>query len=482
MSAPVDSRRPFTVAQNTAFVAVAQVFAKLLGFSVVVALTRHYELEAYGRFALAVTFVALFSPLLELGLDPHLTRIASRDPANTPRALAAALGLRLTLAALLLPVILGVSSLMGHSIELRELIANLWLGLACAIIAGTWTAFFRAAGRMDLEAVTTLATRALLLVASLIAIAMDHGLVVVAGAQVIAGVVGLLGVGLLGAAWGWRPEVRAAFRDWPSLLRGGAPFALTSLVVTIYFRIDSVMLGALSGDRAVGLYNAGVNLLFAMLIVSQAIVTSVFPVVARAGNVEAPEVRRLLNRAITFSLAFSVPIAAGGALLGRPLLERLYGPAYGIAGPALAILLATLPVLFLTNLFGHVLGAIGRQRVVLTVSAVNAILNVALNWFAIPRIDYLGAALATLITEICGLTSLLILMRAQLGHLIDRRALLAVGVSTLAMAAVVFLLRTQPLPLSVTVGVAIYAAVLAVTGVLRRSELVALFRRRESGV
>ena len=263
----------------------------------------------------------------------------------------------------------------------------------------------------------------------------------------------------------------AARRLWRELLAGGLPFALTGICVLVYFRIDAVMLEHMKGERSVGIYGAATNLLFSAMLISQALVTSVFPVIARADSLRDPATRDVLRRALTLSLAASLPLALGTAAVAAPLMRTLYGERYAGGATTLALLFATLPLLFVTSLFGTCLGARGRQRAVLAVAAANAVLNIALNLWLIPRWDYDGAALATLVTEALGLALYLVFLRRDLGGAFHGPGLLKVLGVNAALGVLLLALRGQPWLVIIAAAVVLYALLLHLGGLVTPADL-----------
>jgi len=281
--------------------------------------------------------------------------------------------------------------------------------------------------------------------------------------------VALIAVAAFGVRWGGAQ--RGLMTGWASLARGGWPFAVTAVLVMIYFRIDVLMLGQLSSERSVALYSVGANVLFAIMLLSSSLVTAIFPRLAAAPSLADPTVRTLLRRTFTISLALSVPFAVAGWVLGAPILGLLFGASYFEAGRAFGLLLTSLPVLFLTNVVGHALGATGRQSTVLVVAATNAALNVILNLWLIPRMDYAGAALATLLTECVGLATFAWLLRREFPGWIDPAGLMRVVLANAALAGFLMMFRSWPLPVLVITAVALYLAAVLMLGIVRLTDL-----------
>ncbi len=470
---------PRSVRANAVAIAVAQVLAKVAGFATLMVLTRALPIEDFGRYTLAIAFVAVLAPLSDLGTDLYVTRSVAQAAGRAAGLLGGSLALKLALGAILVTVAGGTALVLRYHAPTPLLIVLAALAAVPVALAGSWFAVLRAVQRMDREAVGTVVSRLLTLAATLAAVALGAGVVGVTGAQALAAMAALGAVVLLARRAVPGPVFAGATSRWPELARGGLPFALTAVVVTVYFRLDTVMLSLMSGERSTGIYGACAGLLFASLIVSQALVTAVFPVVAEAGSLADERSRTVVRRALSLSLAASLPLGLGASAFARPALELIYGHGYGAGAWALELLAWTAPVLFVTNLCGHSLAATGRQRDVLVISTVNAVLNVSLNLVLIPRLDAAGAGLATLLTELAGLTMFAVRLRAELRWMISWPALARVLAANAAFALVLVLLRavTWPLPFVLALAVLAYPALVVLAGVLRPSELMGLVPR-----
>ena len=58
---------------NAVAIAVAQILAKAVGFATLVVLTRALPIEDFGRYTLALAFVAVLAPLADLGTDMYMS-------------------------------------------------------------------------------------------------------------------------------------------------------------------------------------------------------------------------------------------------------------------------------------------------------------------------------------------------------------------------------------------------------------------------
>lgn len=255
------------------------------------------------------------------------------------------------------------------------------------------------------------------------------------------------------------------------LMQGGFPFALIGISVQIYFQIATVMLGVLAGDAAVGLYRAAYNLVFALSAFSAAVALSLFASVAHSYQSDRDKAIRISSQAIAFSLVLALPAAVGGTILAPQIIGLLYPKEFAPAAATLQILLWWLPFSFLTNLLGHMLGAINRQKLVLIVSVINAAVNVALNILLIPGFADRGAATATVATEFVGFIILTVLVLRALGHVYELSRIFRIVLSSASLLPLLFLRDFLPVLANIAVGAALYSATLFTFKIVGRNEV-----------
>ncbi len=180
-----------------------------------------------------------------------------------------------------------------------------------------------------------------------------------------------------------------------ALLREGIVLGAVGVVGLLYLRIDVVMLGLLSGDAEVGLYFTAARVLEASFIVPHIVMLVIFPLLAQSNDV-----RHLLRRTVVV-LGFSGILAAIAlAFAGRWVIPQIYGAAWTGTGDILVLLSLAAPAVFLGYCLTQALVAKDLQERYLVVALIGLILNIGLNLVLIPRFGGMGAAAATIVTEI----------------------------------------------------------------------------------
>lgn len=281
----------------------------------------------------------------------------------------------------------------------------------------------------------------------------------------------ILGEGVAAAFLLWGITVRFDPRQFDVALarataRRAAPLVLSSLLGLLVFNLDLILLRFTRGSETAGYYAAAYAMVSLLLNLGVTFYSSVLPGLSRVRD-ERVAFQGLYAQASSLAVTLALPVVVGGVLLRDSLTDLVFGQGYAPAAAPLGPLLvaAGLTVSRLVPLAAVV--ALGRRKEALWINGTGAVVNVVLNASLIPRWGMMGAAMATVSTDVVRLAVALALSRrAGLTHGHLRRVwrqLVAVSV----MGLVTWFLRDQPVVLPVTIGAAVYATALSALGVLR---------------
>lgn len=266
----------------------------------------------------------------------------------------------------------------------------------------------------------------------------------------------------------------------------GFPLAMSTLAVSVYQRIDQVMLHKMASDQVLGNYVASVRLTELISLFPVAVMTSLFPILSQTANDEKRFLQYLhLSFRSLMAVVFGACVIV--TLLSGFIVREVYGPNFDAAAPSLAVLIwSEVPVFF-----GVVLnsGLIARNlQAYLPISTgVGAILNVALNLWLIPRWGAVGSAWATNISYTLAAIIFFLCIRAT-------RSLSWFGLRLLAppcllSVLIIVVLKTLALPaiLEGALALVLYGVGARIIGTLRASDfnqlmqLIGMRPRRLSG-
>ncbi len=395
--------------RNLGWLALHHGLGRGLTFVFFLALPALLPMAEVGRFTLLYTAVlVLAQPLLETPLELLLTTAAARGELGTVRRVVAAL-------VRWLPVLLVTGWLVGVAAGAPALLlALLVLHLGLARSQAALFATLRGLEQTRLEGVVGALQRALALGLLLVVVLLLPGRAEAAALALLAGVAGgwLLSFAFFGRQLA---QLRATVRQaapsaerLSSLLRRGLVLGAVSVVGALYLRVDVLLLGWLVDAEAVGRYFTAARVLEASYGLPHLIMLAMLPRLARA-----PAFALVFRRAAVVFLGLGTVVAVALTVVVPWLLPRLY-PDEGPAVAGLVVVLAPAAVaVYLGFLATQSLALLGRARTWLGLATLGLALNLALDVALIPAWGAIGAAWATVATElVVALPALLVCWRA----------------------------------------------------------------------
>ena len=445
------------LATNSLIQAGGSFLASAIAFFTFVAITRGLGPDAFGQLTAATAFLFIPTVLAEAGLSAAVLRQISANPEETDHAIRASFPFRtfVSAGAILLAVAIGLAAPFPHLTKVAIVISS--VGSLFTLMTLNLVPVFQAKLQMHWSVMSTIAGRLLTLVLTLGALAAGFGFKAVVLAQVIGlGLIFVLHVLIVRRHVSLRPIVDTAY--WRSLVAGSFALGLAIALSQIYFRIDAVLLALLTNAYEVGLYGAAYKFLEISYFVVTAIVTSVFPPLARFVATGDPRARPLVQRAFDVLIAAAAPITVTLAVFATPIILATAGPEFREGADALRILSPYVLFSFVGGLFFHVLIVCGRDRVLLAAASGILVANVALNLAFIPLYGFRAAATISVITEALVLVPLALTVRRR-GLAPGLRYVPTVAGAALLMAGV-GLVTPGPAIVAMIASALVYAVVL----------------------
>ncbi|WP_165329397.1 flippase [Streptococcus tangpeifui] len=178
-------------------------------------------------------------------------------------------------------------------------------------------------------------------------------------------------------------------------------FFMMTVATTIYTNLDSVMLGFMKNDTAVGYYNASVKIKTILVSLVTSMGSVLLPRLSyyvKHGKKE--EFRVLTVRSLQFIGFIAIPLWAYFTLFAKQGIDFLSGPDYAGSVLPMQLIMPTLFFIGLSNLLGiQILVPMERENQVLKSVILGAFVDLIINVMAIPRFGAAGAAFGTLVAE-----------------------------------------------------------------------------------
>ena len=399
--------------RGSVFQITAQILIRLLGFVSTLLVANGLGPNGFGQTSAVIAFGMLALPLMDLGVDTHLIRLLAKDDGSRRTLVRQALLLKVGLGVAVTTVFFLVGLVGGARVGLPE--ANhllIFTGIVLVLVRAlpsTWSACLRADGLLGWDALAQTTGKLLDMVFIILALNWQATPIGALTGFLAAALVQTALYAMLGRPRG-ADRIPTAPSSFRLLVQGGIPFALTGISVSIYTQGTLLILAAQSGDQEAGWFRAASLITIAVTGLSGALAISLFSTLSSA---PASAVTSILRRALSFGLLLGLPVAVGGTITAQPLINWLFKPEYAPAAAILQILVWWVPVVFLTNLLGNGLGALGHQRDVFRISLLNVFVSLGLASVLVPMFGGCGAAIVTLVTETVGLVFLLAVTKAR---------------------------------------------------------------------
>jgi len=211
-----------------------------------------------------------------------------------------------------------------------------------------------------------------------------------------------------------RPSLRPSREATMRLARVGLPVGLSGLLVLAYARIDQLLVFAIAGSTAAGLYGAQYRIVEQAHLVPVSVMTTLMPILAAAWTVNRERALRITWLAAEYLTVASLGGLAVSLVVARPLTVLLYGEDFASAAPALPVLAGAFVFICFGYLTGNLVLIAGLQRRLVTIGLIGLVVNVAGNVVLIPAWGFMGAAWMTLATEAAVVIVTAAMLRRQL--------------------------------------------------------------------
>jgi O-antigen/teichoic acid export membrane protein len=383
---------------NVGWLFAERLLTMILAFFVGIWVIRYLGSENFGKLSYTTSFVALFSVIAQLGLNAIVIRNIVQEEKAAPEILGTAFVLKLIASSLTIIII-------GMAIWTFDTDPNVrWMTLiiAFSLMFSAFDAIEFWFQSQVLSGVLAILRSVQLIMSSLIKLSfIAFKLPLMAFVWLI---LAEQVVKVLGMIWVYLKYHQSMLRwrfNWSKgwqMLQDSWPLILSGVMITIYMKIDQVMLGNMANAQAVGNYGAAVRFSEIWYFIPMAVCSSVFPAILRAKQRSKEEYYARLQQLYDIVAWMALAIAIPMTFVSVPLLTTLLGKEFAEAGQILAWHIWAGPFVFLGVARSNWLMAENLTRFSFLTTSLGAIVNVWLNFLLIPPYSGVGAAIATVLS------------------------------------------------------------------------------------
>ena len=436
----------------------------LLGLISASLLTRHLGVGDFGKYVVVSSLVAIVAGLTDAGLATIAAReFATRKGEDRARLLANVIGIRIAVAALGALVATAFTVVAGY--EPVMVVGTLLAGIGLVLTTAQQTLAVPLGVTLRLGWITgiDLLRQASFVALVVILVSADAGLLAFLAATIPVSVLVLTAAAIL-----VRRTVpllpQFDWAEWLRILRLTGAYAAAAAVGTLYASAVVVVTSLVGTEAETGNLSAAFRIFSILGSIPILLVSSAFPIFARAARGDLERLEYALKRVVEMALIVGSWMALATVLGANVAIDIVAGDQYAPAVRALQIEGGVLVASFLAIAAGFALVSLHRHRVLLVGNALALATGVLLTVVLVPLYGVNGAAIATLVAELELATLYLVVLFHPGAFELDFWIVAKVAAATAAAAALV-LTPLDGIVLVVAATVVYWAVLWAVRGI-----------------
>lgn len=357
--------------------------------------------QDYGIYFALFNFCFLFQIILDMGIQNYNSREVAQNRDKVMEQFSHVLGTKLILVLAFLGIVAVASLLLGYPSTYMQTLG----GVAIIMVLQTFYVYLRshfsALGHFTTESLLSALDKLLMI------IVIGYGIYILKEVDIHRFIVGqiialciaiVVATILLGKTF--HLSIQFSLSKSKSILRKSLPFALVFVLMTLYTRMDGVMLERLLDDNgaSAGAYARGYRLLDAANILGYLFAMLLLPMYAKI-IADRANVNPLLHRAMGLLITLATITTLGSWYYAEEIMHWIYGQAQAEHIQVFRLLMVSFWFMSMAYVFGALITASGRLKIFNLIFCVGIIANWGLNLYWIPSIGAVGAAQATLVTQ-----------------------------------------------------------------------------------
>jgi len=388
------------VIKNTFWLFIGEAGGRILKLFLIIYAARILGAGGWGIFAYALSVASLLMIFSDIGIGTLITREVSKNKDSQKTFITATLLLKSIILLVSVLLVIFVAPHISNIEEAKILFPLIGVILLFDSIREIGFSINRALEKMEKEMIIKVIMNAVILVFGVALIKANPIPVSLAKAYAVGSITGAILIGVLLRKNIAQLITKTNIEMLKLVMKTVLPFAIIALVGSIMGNTDIFMLGLWKTPEDIGIYSAAQRLFQFMLIIPSMIATATLPLMSRLANQDNEKFKTVLEKTFSIIMVIGLPIAFGGFILANQIIPLAFGMQYVGAIPVFQILmimlLASFPLLLLTSsVFVY-----NEQKKLVLANVFGVLSNVLLNFWLIPILGVMGAAIATLTSTI----------------------------------------------------------------------------------
>jgi len=413
---------------NTSWLLFEKIARLVLNFFVTVAVIRYLGPDEFGLYSYAISFYGLFVAFVSLGLESISIRELVKHPEKRDEILGSVFYTQLGGAIIAISLI--ILTLLMTSEELFT--SSLILIISISSFFQTFNVidyYFRSTVKAKYSVYVLFTSVLLISVIKFTLIIINAPLIYFIVAYSFEFVFNAIGYFIVyhlqkQKVVKWKFDKKLAL----DLLKDSWPLILSGVVVSIYMKVDQVLIKNMLDVKEVGYYAAAVRLSESWYFIPVAISNALFPAIVNAKNISRElyltRLQKLYDVLAWIAIGISIPVS----FFSADIINLLYGSKYLSSAPILTIYIWAGAAVFLGVASSQYLVTENLTKISLMRTSIGMIANVILNIILIPMYGIIGSAVATLISYTLSTFSIVFFKKSRQQFLMLIKAIVFIDV------------------------------------------------------
>lgn len=387
------------VVKNAAWIIACKIVQSVFSIVVTMLTARFLGPSGYGIINYAASIVAFVAPIMMLGLNSTLVQEFVQEPDKEGESLGTALLMSFSSSFLCILGVIAFTLIANPGEKTTTLVCGLYSLLLIFQALELTQYWFQAKLKSKYTSIVMLIAYVIVSVYKIVLLVTGSSIYFFAISQALDFMIIAFALLIIYKKIGG-PKLSFSRACAKRMLQRSKHYILSNLMINLVVHTDKVMLKLMLSDEATGWYSAATACCLLTNFVFTAIIDSARPsVLENKKNNEAAfekSVSRLYSVILYLALLQSVFVCIFAPLI----VKILYGSEYAASVNALRLAVWYTPFAYIGSVRNIWILAEGKQKYLWLLNLSGAVVNVVLNFLLIPEWGVMGAALASLITQV----------------------------------------------------------------------------------
>lgn len=387
------------VLKNATWIIACKIVQSLLGLVVTMLSARYLGPSGYGLINYASSIVAFVAPVMQLGLNGILVQEIVNDPEKEGETLGTALAMTFVSSFFCILGVLAFVSIANHHEPTTIIVCALYSVLLIFQALEMIQYWFQAKLKSKYTSIVMLIAYVAMSVYKIVLLATGSDIYWFALSNALDYMIIAFSLLVIYKKIGER-KLSFSWQKARSMFAKSKHYIFSNLMITIFAQTDRIMIKLMMDDASVGYYSAAVACAGMTGFVFSAIIDSARPSIFESKKVNEQAFEKNMSRLYCVIIYFSLLQCVAITLFSPLIVNILYGSEYSPTIDALRLIVWYTTFAYLGSVRNIWILAENKQKYLWILNLSGAVVNIILNAIFIPVWGIMGAAFASLITQI----------------------------------------------------------------------------------